>query len=48
MNGTRLSAVRDGEVVGYIEVEIREKGERLSPRGRWTRAPAGDQLASGC
>ena len=35
MNGTRLSAVRDGEVVGYIEVEIREKGERLSPRGRW-------------
>ena len=35
MNGTRLSAVRDGEAVGYIEVEIREKGERLSPRGRW-------------
>ncbi len=35
MNGTRLSAVRDGEVIGYIEVEIREKGERLSPRGRW-------------
>jgi GNAT superfamily N-acetyltransferase len=35
MSGTRLSAVRDGELVGYIEVEIREKGERLSPRGRW-------------
>lgn len=35
MNGTRLSAVRDGEVVGYIEVEIHEKGERLSPRRRW-------------
>jgi ribosomal protein S18 acetylase RimI-like enzyme len=35
MNGTWLSAVRDGEVAGYIEVEIREKGERLSPRGRW-------------
>jgi GNAT superfamily N-acetyltransferase len=35
MSGTRLSAVRDGEVAGYIEVEIREKGERLSPRGRW-------------
>lgn len=35
MNGTRMSAVRDGEVAGYIEVEIREKGERLSPRGRW-------------
>jgi GNAT superfamily N-acetyltransferase len=35
MNGTRLSAVRDGEVIGYIEVEIREKGERLSARGRW-------------
>jgi len=35
MNGTRLSAVLGGEVAGYIEVEIREKGERLSPRGRW-------------
>jgi len=35
MNGTRLSAVRDGETAGYIEVEIREKGERLSARGRW-------------
>jgi len=35
VNGTRLSAVHDGEVAGYIEVEIREKGERLSPRGRW-------------
>jgi len=35
MSGTRLSAVRDGEVAGYIEVEIRDKGERLSARGRW-------------
>jgi GNAT superfamily N-acetyltransferase len=35
MSGTRLSAVHDGEVAGYIEVEIREKGERLSSRGRW-------------
>jgi GNAT superfamily N-acetyltransferase len=35
MNGTRLSAVLGAEVAGYIEVEIREKGERLSPRGRW-------------
>jgi GNAT superfamily N-acetyltransferase len=35
LSGTRLSAVRDGEVAGYIEVEIRERGERLSPRGRW-------------
>ena len=35
MNGTRLSAALGGEVAGYIEVEIREKGERLSPRGRW-------------
>ena len=35
MSGTRLSAVRDGEVAGYIEVDLREKGERLSPRGRW-------------
>jgi ribosomal protein S18 acetylase RimI-like enzyme len=35
MNGTRLSALRDGELAGYIEVEICGKGERLSPRGRW-------------
>lgn len=35
LSGTRLSALRDGEVAGYIEVEIREKGERMSHRGRW-------------
>jgi GNAT superfamily N-acetyltransferase len=34
-NGTRLSAVRAGEVIGYIEVEIFESGERLSRRGGW-------------
>ena len=35
INGTRLSAVRGEEVVGYIEVEIFEGGERLSRHGRW-------------
>jgi GNAT superfamily N-acetyltransferase len=35
LNGTRLTGVLGDEVIGYIEVEIREKGERLSPRGRW-------------
>lgn len=35
MNGTRLSAVLGHEVIGYIEVEIREKSERLSARSRW-------------
>jgi GNAT superfamily N-acetyltransferase len=35
LNGTRLSAVLDGEVVGYIEVEIRAEGERLARRAGW-------------
>jgi len=34
MNGTRLSAVlSDDEVIGYIEVEVYDDGERLSRRG---------------
>jgi GNAT superfamily N-acetyltransferase len=35
LNGTRLSAVLDGEVIGYIEVEIRDDGERLSRQAGW-------------
>jgi GNAT superfamily N-acetyltransferase len=35
MNGTRLSAVLDQQVVGYIEVEVFEDGERQSRRGGW-------------
>jgi GNAT superfamily N-acetyltransferase len=35
LNGTRLSAVLDGEVVGYIEVEIRTEGERLARQAGW-------------
>jgi len=35
MNGTRLSAVRTDEVIGYIEVETREEGERLSRQAGW-------------
>ncbi len=35
MNGTRLSAVLDEEVIGFIEVEIFEEGERLSRHGGW-------------
>ena len=35
MNGTRLSAVRDGQVIGYIEVEVFEDGERQSRHGGW-------------
>jgi GNAT superfamily N-acetyltransferase len=34
-NGTRLSAVLHEEVIGYIEVETREEGERLSRHGGW-------------
>lgn len=34
-NGTRLSAVLDGDVVGYVELEIFEEGERLSRHGGW-------------
>jgi GNAT superfamily N-acetyltransferase len=35
MSGTRLSAVRGEETIGYIEVEIFEEGERLSRHGGW-------------
>lgn len=35
LNGTRLSAVLDGESIGYIEVEIRTEGERLARQAGW-------------
>ncbi|MGN6678196.1 MAG: GNAT family N-acetyltransferase [Streptosporangiaceae bacterium] len=35
INGCRLSAVLDDEVIGYIEVEMFEEGERLSRHGGW-------------
>ena len=35
MNGTRLAAVLDGQVIGYIEVEIFEDGERQARHGGW-------------
>lgn len=35
LNGTRLSAVLDGEVIGYIEVEHCTEGERLARRAGW-------------
>jgi GNAT superfamily N-acetyltransferase len=35
INGTRMSAVLGGEAIGYIEVEIFERGERLSRQGGW-------------
>ena len=35
MNGTRLSAVLGEEVIGFIEVEIFESGERLPRHGGW-------------
>jgi GNAT superfamily N-acetyltransferase len=35
MNGTRLSAVVGEQVIGYIEVETFEEGERLSRHGGW-------------
>jgi GNAT superfamily N-acetyltransferase len=35
LNGTRLSGVLDGEVIGYIEVDIRAEGERLARQGGW-------------
>jgi GNAT superfamily N-acetyltransferase len=35
MNGTRLSTVVDEEVIGYIEVETFEQGQRLSRHGGW-------------
>jgi GNAT superfamily N-acetyltransferase len=35
INGTRLSAVLGGDVIGYIEVETLDEGERLSRHGGW-------------
>jgi GNAT superfamily N-acetyltransferase len=35
LNGTRLSAVLAEEVIGYIEVELRDEGERVARRGGW-------------
>jgi GNAT superfamily N-acetyltransferase len=35
MNGTRLSATLGNEVIGYIEVEIFDEGERLARTGGW-------------
>jgi GNAT superfamily N-acetyltransferase len=35
MNGTRLSAMLGEDVIGYIEVEVFDQGERLSRNGRW-------------
>ena len=35
ISGTRLSAVLGREIVGYIEVEVMEEGERLSRHGGW-------------
>ena len=34
-NGTRLSAVLAGDVIGYIEVETFAEGERLARHGGW-------------
>jgi GNAT superfamily N-acetyltransferase len=35
INGVRLSAVLGPEVIGYIEIEILDEGERLSRHGGW-------------
>jgi GNAT superfamily N-acetyltransferase len=35
INGTRLAAVLGQDVVGYIELEILDGGERLPRHGRW-------------
>jgi len=35
MNGTRLSGVLGNDVIGYIEVETLDEGERLSRHGGW-------------
>ncbi len=35
INGTRLAAVLADDVIGYIEVETLDQGERLSRRGGW-------------
>ena len=34
-NGTRLSGVLNDDVIGYIEVETLDEGERLSRHGGW-------------
>lgn len=35
LNGTRLSAGLGGEIVGYIEVDVRAEGERLARLAGW-------------
>jgi GNAT superfamily N-acetyltransferase len=35
INGTRLSALIGGDVIGYIEVETFDAGERLPRHGGW-------------
>ena len=35
MNGTRLAAGLDDQVIGYIEVDIRQEGQRLTRHGGW-------------
>jgi GNAT superfamily N-acetyltransferase len=35
MNGTRLAAMLGGDMIGYIEVETLEDGERMSRHGGW-------------
>jgi GNAT superfamily N-acetyltransferase len=35
INGCRLSAVVDDDVIGYIEVEMFDEGERISRHGGW-------------
>ena len=35
ISGTRLSAVLDGEAIGYIEVEVFDEGQRLSRHRGW-------------
>jgi GNAT superfamily N-acetyltransferase len=35
INGCRLSAMLEEEVIGYIEVEILDEGERLARHGGW-------------
>jgi GNAT superfamily N-acetyltransferase len=35
INGTRLSAVLGEQLIGYVELEILDEGERLPRHGRW-------------
>jgi GNAT superfamily N-acetyltransferase len=35
INGTRLSVMQEDEVIGYIEVEVFEDGERVARHGGW-------------